>query len=148
MHEDHGHHITEHKGYETTDVQVKWILFSGLVVVAITFAGYVIGTIATKYYRAQPAIGDYRATPVALEEQNKDWNLPVRLQVDPPRALDEFEVTQAAATKAFGVVSDEPEIYRIPVATAMKIVAERGLPVFPKVAAPAAAAPAEGAANQ
>lgn len=137
MHEDHGHHITEQKGYETSDIQVKWILFSGLVVVAITFAGYVVGTITTRFYRAQPPIGDYRATPVALEEQDKDWTLPVRLQVDPPRALTEFERDQLTATMGFGVVSEEPEIYRIPVETAMKIVAERGLPAFPKVAAPA-----------
>jgi hypothetical protein len=140
---DAGHHGAEQKNYETTDIQMKWILYFGLMLVVLTFVGYVVGTFATKYFRAQPALGDYRPTPVALEEQHENWNLPVRLQVDPPRALTEFEVEQAAAESSFGVVSAEPEIYRIPVETAMKIVAEKGLPVFPKVAAPA-----EGEAQQ
>lgn len=137
MHDDHGNHGAEQKGYEVSDIQVKWVLVSGVALVALTFAGYIVGTIATRYFRAQPAITEYRATPVALEQQNRDWNLPVRLQVDPPRALTQFEKDQAAATTEIGVVSEQPEIYRIPVETAMKIVAERGLPVFPKVAAPA-----------
>jgi len=136
MHDDHGHHGGAEK-YEVSDIQVKWVLIAGVALVALTFAGYIVGTITTKFYRAQPPIGDYRATPVALEQRNTDWNLPVRLQVDPPRALTEFDAAQQAATTVIGVVSDQPEIYRIPVETAMKIVAERGLPVFPKSAAPA-----------
>ncbi len=142
MHEDTGHHATAQKGYEVSDIQVKLVLIAGLALVALTFVGYVIGTVTTKYYRAQPAIGDYKPTPIALEETGKDWNLPTRLQVDPPRALVEFKVEQSTAEHGFGVVSDQPEIYKIPVETAMKIVAERGLPVFPKVA------PAEGEATQ
>lgn len=140
MHEDTGHHVTAQKGYEVSDIQVKLVLIAGLALVALTFVGYVIGTITTRYYRAQPAIGDYKPTPIALEERNADWNLPVRLQVDPPRALTEFKAEQSTAEHGYGVVSDQPEIYKIPVETAMKIVAERGLPVFPKVA------PAEGEA--
>lgn len=144
MHEDTGHHVTsEQKGYEVTDIQVKWVLWAGVGLVVLTFIGYIAGTFTARFFRAQPAIGDYRATPVALEQGGHDWNLPTRLQVDPPRAQHEFEATQVNAASSFGVVSDEPEIYRIPVEAAMKIVAERGLPVFPKVEAPA-----EGEAGQ
>lgn len=143
MHEDTGHHVTAQKGHEVSDIQVKYVLYLGLGLVVLTFIGYVIGTATTLHYRAQPAIGDYRPTPVAIEEEHSDWNLPVRLQVDPPRAQVEFKSSQNAGAAAFGEVSDQPEIYRIPVETAMKIVAERGLPVFPKVMAPA-----EGEASQ
>ncbi len=143
MHEDTGHHVTSPKGYEVSDVQVKWVLWFGVGLVILTFFGYVVGTIATKFFRAQPAIGDFRATPVALEQGSQEWDLPVRLQVEPPRALNEFNATQTSVATGFGIVSDEPEIYRIPVETAMKIVAERGLPVFPKVTAPVEGAPGQ-----
>ncbi len=138
MHE-HGHGTPEQKGYEVSDVQVKTLLYAGLGVVIMTAVAYVVGTFTTKYFRAQPAIGDYRATPVALEEQDKPWDLPTRLQVDLPGALVEFRAEQNQAANSFGVVSEQPEIYRIPVETAMKIVAEKGLPKFPKIAAPAEA---------
>ncbi len=137
---DHGHdHGTpEQKGYEVSDVHVKIILIAGVGIVVMTAVAYVIGTFATKYFRAQPAIGSYRPTPLAAEGQAQSWDLPVRLQVDPPRALVEFKVEQKAVANSFGVVSEKPEIYRIPVEAAMKIVAEKGLPKFPLVA------PAEG----
>ena len=130
---DHEHGTPEQKGYEVSDVQVKVILVAGLAIVMLTAVAYVVGTFATKYFRAQPPIGNYNPTPVALEEQSKPWNLPTRLQVDPPRALLEFRAEQKQAANSFGVVSDQPEIYKIPVETAMKIVAEKGLPKFPKV---------------
>ncbi len=136
MHE-HGHGTPEQKGYEVSDVQVKVILIAGLGIVIMTAVSYLVGTFAVKYFRAQPAIGSYAPTPVALEEQGKPWNLPTRLQVDPPRALVEFRAEQTQTANSFGVVSQEPEIYKIPVETAMKIVAEKGLPKFPKVAPPA-----------
>jgi len=142
MHE-HGHGTPEQKGYEVTDVQVKLILVAGVAIVIMTAFGYLVGTFTTKYFRAQPAIGNYSPTPVALEEHGKPWNLTTRLQVDPPRALIEFKAEQTQAANSFGVVSQEPEIYKIPVETAMKIVAERGLPKFPKLAAPAEGQPTQ-----
>lgn len=141
MHEP-GHGAPEQKGYEVSDVHIKAVLIAGLCIVAMTFIAYVVGTFATKYFRAQPPIGSYRPTPVALEEKGQPWNLPVRLQVDPPRALIEFKVEQKAVATSYGVVSEKPEIYRIPVETAMKIVAEKGIPKFPVVA------PAEGQAKK
>ena len=109
------------------------ILIAGLATVILTAIAYVVGTATVKYVRAQPALGDYNPTAVAIEEQNKPWELQTRLQVDPPRALHEFRTEQKHTENSFGVVSAEPEIYRIPMETAMKIVAEKGLPKFPKL---------------
>ena len=136
-----GHGLSKELGYEVSDVQVKLILVSGLAVVIMTAIAYAAGTFVVKYVRAQEPIGTYRATPVALEEQNKPWDLPTRLQVDPPRALREFKGEQKQTENSYGVVSAEPEIYRIPVEAAMKIVAEKGLPKFPKLSAPEGQAP-------
>ena len=142
---EHGH-TPENVGYEVTDVQVKVILVAGVGIVILTLFGYLMGTFFLKVFRAAPPIsGNYTATATAAEEATKPWNLQTRLQVDPPRALVEFNGEQKSVADSYGVVSEKPEIYRIPVETAMKIVAEKGLPKFPKLPA---AAPAEGQAHQ
>lgn len=142
---DHGqgHGAPKQVGYEVSDVQIKIILIAGLAVVIMTAVAYVVGTFTTKYFRAQPAIGSYRPTPVVLEEHGQPWNLRTRLQVDPPRAWVEFNSEQKQAADTFGVMSEKPEIYKIPVETAMQIVAEKGLPKFHRVEALA-----EGQATQ
>ena len=54
--------------------------------------------------------------------------------------LDEVREEQTHARGSYGIVSEEPEIYRIPVQVAMEIVAEKGLVKIDAVGAPAATA--------
>ena len=116
------------KGYEVSDVQMKVVLISGLLVVSMTLIAYVVSVFFIKYLAAGPAMSEFEPSPMAGEYE--DWDLPVRLQVNPPAMLTEHKEDQAYISGAYGVVSDEPEIYRIPIETAMDIVSEHGLPTF------------------
>ncbi len=83
-----------------------------------------------KFFNAQDPITDYRATPVAQEGAMQQFPAATRLQVDPPRALEQRLEDMDYVSRTYGVVSEEPEIYRIPIEEAINIVAENGLPTF------------------
>jgi len=138
MHEPN-HGASGNQGYEPTDIQLKVVAWFGVAVVILTFAGYIVGTFVTRYVNAQPPISDVTLAPIATESLNEPFAPGVRLQVDSPSAKAAFRAEQDHVATTFGVVSDQPEIYRIPVNTAMDIVAERGLPQFPKLEAPESA---------
>ena len=139
MHEEphaYGHHRpsdpeSSKQGYEITDIQIRITLWSGLAVVVMTFIAYVVSTFVVRYSNAQPPISDYDAPPIAIEARSQPFAPGVRLQVEPPAALHELRAKQHEVAATYGVVSAEPEIYRIPVDTAIDIVAQRGLPAFP-----------------
>ncbi len=135
----YGHHAPSDpqspaKGYEVTDIQIRLILWSGVGVVVMTFVAYVVSTFVVRYSNAQPAISEFDAAPIAVDARNEPFARGVRLQVSAPDGLKAFRAGQDEGASTYGVVSAEPEIYRIPVDTAIDIVAARGLPVFPTLA--------------
>lgn len=136
---DHGHGASANQGYEPSDIQLRIVVWSGVAVVVMTFVAYIVSTFVVRYVNAQPAISDYQPTPMAIEQRSLPFAEGVRLQVDVASALRDVRTEQHEAATTYGVVSDQPEIFRIPVETAMDIVAERGLPAFPVIAAPEAA---------
>jgi hypothetical protein len=128
------HPASQQQGYEVSDLQIKVTLWSGVAVVIMTFIAYVVSTFVVHYSNAQAPISEFNPPPVAVEAVEQPFATGVRLQVDMPSALQDVRESQHERATTFGVVSAEPEIYRIPVETAIDIVAERGLPVFPVLA--------------
>lgn len=121
-------HSSKELGYELSDVQIKLILWSGVGIVVMTFVAFVISVFFIKYLAAAGSMSEYRTSPLA--GQHQEWDLDVRLQPNPPAHLREHIREQRYITDSYGTVSDEPRIYRIPIETAMDIVAENGLPKF------------------
>ena len=119
---------SEDLGYELSDIQIKVLLLSGVGLVVLTFAAFVLSVFFIKYLAASGSYSEYKASPLAGE--NQEWDLDVRLQPDPPADLAEHREGQAYRSTTYGTVSEEPEIYRIPIETAMDIVAKNGLPTF------------------
>ena len=115
-------------GYELSDIQIRLILWSGVSLVILTLVAFVISVFFIKYLAESGSYSDYKASPLAGE--NQEWDLDVRLQPNPPAALLEHREGQDYASTTYGTVSEEPRIYRIPIETAMDIVAEHGLPTF------------------
>ena len=115
-------------GYELTDIHIKVILWSGVGVVILTFVTFVVSVFFIKYLAAAGSMSDYVPSPLAGE--NQEWDLDVRLQPNPPAELVEHREGQRYVSASYGTVSEEPEIYRIPIETAMDIVAKNGLPTF------------------
>jgi hypothetical protein len=137
------HDTPEQKGYELSDVQLRVVLWSGVTVVLLTLAAYIVSTFLVKYSNAQPPISDYTPTPMAIESRGEPFEGGVRLQVEPGAALVEFRAEQHRQATTYGTVSDEPEIYRIPISRAIDVVAQRGLPVFPVTTPPPSAGGAQ-----
>ena len=133
MHEPDDHAPSGNQGYEPTDIQLRIIAYSGVAVVLMTLIAYIFSTFVVRFVNAQPPISEFEPTPMAIEGRSQPFASGVRLQVAAPEAMQGFRAEQYEAATTFGVVSDEPEIFRIPVDTAMDIVAERGLPEFSKV---------------
>ncbi len=121
-------HSSKDLGYELTDIHVKVILWSGVGLVIMTFVAFVVSVFFIKYLAAAGSMSDYEPSPLAGE--NQEWDLDVRLQPNPPAALAEHRKGQSYASTTYGIVSEEPEIYHIPIETAMDIVAKDGLPTF------------------
>ncbi len=115
-------------GYELSDVHIKLILWWGVGLVIMTSLVFVISVFFVKYLVAAGSMSDYEASPLAGE--NQEWDLDVRLQPDPAGALVEHREGQNTVSSSYGTVSGEPEVYRIPIETAMDIVAKDGLPTF------------------
>ncbi len=115
-------------GYELNDIQIKVILWSGVGLVIMTFVAFVISVFFIKYLAAAGPMTDYKPSPLA--GANQEWDLDVRLQPNPPAHLRDHIREQRSVTDSYGIVSDEPRIYRIPIETAMDIVAANGLPTF------------------
>ena len=131
-----GHGTAEQNGYELSDLQLRITLYAGITLVLLTFIAYVASTFMIRYANAQPPISNFELTPMAVEAQSQPFGDGVRLQVVPRRGLAELRQNQQQRATTYSVVSDEPEIYRIPVETALDIVVERGLPSFPVLTTP------------
>lgn len=128
---DHGNQSSQDIGYELSDIQIKAIIFSGVAVVILTAGAYFFGIFFAKYFNAREPITTYEQLPVAETAGPEPFPTGTRLQVDSPRALAELKAEQAQVSEEYAVISDTPEIYRIPVDVAVDLVAEQGLPTFP-----------------
>ena len=124
----HDEQTSKEEGYELSDVQIKYILISGVGVVLMTFTAFVVSVFFIKYLDARGATTDFVESPLAADAQ--EWDIDVRLQADPPAAQRAHESDQRYRATTFGTVSQEPEIYHIPLEIALDIVAENGLPTF------------------
>ena len=142
------HHAAGHPGYEVTDVHTPpiWKFLSYLFVITFTAIALMYGMfhLLKGYNEASDGV------PTAMEQQR---SLPVgtRLQVNEPQDLKTFRAKEQAAVTTYAWEDKSAKVVRIPVARAMELVAEKGLPKFDvpsvKPGTPAAkpAAPAKAA---
>ena len=130
-----------HPGYEVSDVNTQPIWkFLGYLFL-ITFAS--MGLMYAMFLGLKSYNEDQDAAPTAMEEQRV---LPAgtRLQVNEPQDLKTYREKEAKANSSYAWEDKTVKVVRIPVARAIEIVAEKGLPKFevPNVK-PDAAAPAK-----
>ncbi len=134
MHEDHSSHgAPSGEKYELSDVHVRIILYTGIVLTVTVLATFVVSYYFLKNLDETPAATRFKEPSIATAVGHEAWTTPVRLQQDPPAEYQEYKHGQTSLAESFAQVSLTPEIYRIPIATAMKIVEEKGFPVFPMI---------------
>ena len=122
--------------FEPTDVASRPVaLFTlGLVVITAIVALALVG-----FHRLLASHDRARQETVVLRPPAEREFPKPRLEVSPVEDLAAFRAREDAILDGWGWVEPDKGIVRIPVAEAMRLVAERGLPAWPAVApAPAA----------
>lgn len=126
--------------YEKSDATVRplyqflfWI--SVITILTAIFAFVVL--------RALESWRDQSSTRPAMAQPQGEQVPPApRLQIREPLDLAKFRAEEAAILNNYGVVDAEKGIYRIPIAEAMRLTLERGLPATTGPAPVAAPSPA------
>lgn len=148
---EHGDDRSTAKGHETRDVNTaalgKWLLV--LAAVLIGTYGLTVGLFrhfsAREVTRSVAEGGPAAAQPAGgpTDEQLK-WPEP-RIQSDPADDMARLRAEQTAVLQSYGWVDRDAGIVRVPIALAMKLVLDEGLPARePGFASPASGAPVSG----
>lgn len=124
----HSNDDTGKNKYEMTDANAKGIVVVGIVLTVIAVLSGIFGLIVTRWSTTRPAMTEYERSPLAPDHDA--WPAVTRLQSDPGEELAEHFAEQDAVARSYGTVSEEPEVYRIPVDVAMDIIAHNG--TFPE----------------
>jgi len=116
--------------YEKEDTNERSTFWFGVVILVVmvgtAFATKPLYNLLSERETAAQAPAAYEgdADPAALEAP------PPRLQVRPEIDLADFRAQEAAILTTYAWVDKEHHIVRIPVEDAMRLIAERGMPVF------------------
>ena len=118
-------HPPDHGHYEHSDVHAKPLVIVAAVLVVGTLLSAAIG-----YWMMRTIfVGGDDVAHVRAEERVR-WNTPVRVQAAPPMDFVRYRDLQETITTSYATISAEPEIYSIPVETALEIIAANGFPEF------------------
>ena len=119
------------RGYERTDAAAGATFRAGLYVLGIMFlTALLLVPMYRLLARSETARQPPPAEVVKTEMSEPAQSFP-RLVESEPRALAEFRRGEDALLTSYGWVEKDKGVVRIPIAEAMRIVAERGLPAFP-----------------
>jgi hypothetical protein len=122
-HDDHG-------GYERTDAAAGATFRAGLVILGVMFlTALALVPMFRLLGREETARQPPPAEVVKTEMSEPAQTFP-RLVTAEPRVLAAFRAQEDALLSSYGWVEKDKGLVRIPIAEAMKIVAERGLPRF------------------
>lgn len=130
MHKPSTHVANPDDGFELTDVQIKIILWAGVAMIVLTGLAFFVS-----FLYAKMLIAEQRAPLTQYEASNfvqehNEWASDVRLQPSPPASLEAHNAEQRAVSNDWGIVSESPVIYQIPVNVALDHIAEHGLPIW------------------
>jgi hypothetical protein len=121
-------------GYEKTDAKAGATLRAGLYILGVMF---LTALALVPMYRAL-ARREAAKQPPPAEVVRTEISAPLvafpRLLTSEPATLAEFRAREDALLASYGWVEKDRGIVRIPIAEAMRVVAERGLPTFPEPA--------------
>ena len=129
-------------GHETSDVKIRGVLWLGAAVAAMIIVAQVGLWLLLGSYRNEAQQRDPLLSPLAAQRQPASGP---KLQSSPNTDYAEWRRTQQESLESYGWIDKQQGVVRIPVARAMELLAERGLPTpAGPVAEPAAVAkPAE-----
>ncbi len=137
---DTGEHGVRH---ESTDVEPRSILRMSLLVGVVLVLTVMALLPLFRFFDRREALRDLPPGPLAAAGRGRDFPAP-RLQAQPFTDIRQLLAREQEQIESYGWVDPPAGIVRIPVAEAMRLTLERGLPVR-SAAPPTAAAQAAAA---
>ncbi len=116
-----------HVGHEERDVHALPIALAALALAIVAALSFVSMNLLFKILAAGQAQRSAQPSPLAGKYGLKEPPAP-RLQTAPLKDLQELRARDAAALQHYAWVDREAGVVRIPIARAIEILAERGLP--------------------
>jgi hypothetical protein len=120
-----GEHDIRH---EPTDIEPRSILRLSLVVGAVLVLTVIALLPLFSFYARREARQDPPPGPLAPAEKGREFPTP-RLQVRPFADIRQLRAQEKELLESYGWVDEGARIVRIPIEQAMKLTAQRGLPV-------------------
>ncbi len=114
--------------HETSDVNIRAILGFGDALFVFAVIIHFVIWILFGYFEGREAKGVAPDYPLAVTQGTRLPPEP-RLQVSPREDLRDFRAREDEILKSYGWVDTNAGIVRIPIAEAMKLTVQRGLPV-------------------
>ena len=118
-----------HEGFDR-ELDLKTILRFGAILAVIVVVVLIGMWGMSVLFKAQEQAADPRPSPIPEANLRRLPPEP-RLQVSPPRDMNEFRAREAALVGSYGWIDRRSGIARIPIDRAIDIVLEKGLPVPP-----------------
>ena len=129
-----------HRGHEERDVTFRPIVWGAAGMLVVTVLVFLMVHWLLVYYVGREARRSPAANPLT-STFGRQLPLEPRLQVKPLQDLRALRAAEDALLNTYGWVDRNAGTVRIPIARAMEVLAERGLPARPEPAVPQAERP-------
>jgi len=111
------------------DVQLRPIIWAGMALIVVAIVALIVVWRLFDYFTAHQTLVEGRPTLTAPLTWPRQTPPGPRLQADPHKDLQALLGAQNALLQSYGWVDREAGVARIPIARAMALLAENGLPV-------------------
>jgi len=128
--------------YEKEDADTRMVIRAGIVLALVTLVASVVVLFLFRWLGEREARGDAPPPPMAASlDPNRIPDGP-RLQTRPAQDLEAVRAEEERTLTTYGWVDEHAGTVRIPIAEAMRLLAERGEAPLPKAAPAASPSPA------
>jgi hypothetical protein len=126
MTETHHTQTTNGRGFEESDANVSALAKFGIGLAVISVVVLALMLWLQGFFAAQTKRATPPPSPLAVQRQAPPAPL---LQVTPEKDLQQVHALEDSILHSYGKVTNDASVVRIPIARAMELVAQRGLPV-------------------
>ena len=122
MDESSGSDGQPRRGHETSDVNIRSLVISGVLLCGLVIAGLLVSAGVFHYFVGHQGLG-----PPASPFENVRMLPPEpRLQVSAPKDLEQYKAAQGEILNSYGWVDQKAGVVRIPIDRAMDILVQKG----------------------
>jgi len=118
-------HTANGRGYEESDANVSALAKFGIGLAVISALVLALMLWLQDFFATQTKRATPPTSPLAAQRQAPPAPL---LQVKPEKDLQQVHATEDSILHSYGKVTSDASVVRIPIARAMELVAQRGLP--------------------